>query len=75
MSILYLATLIGVALAVLFVVAESIRDVTRKPRWHVSRVRLEVVQGLQRRHQNLPFVGADRREVVAKDVEVDRQAA
>ncbi len=80
MSYFYLFAMAGVALVLLTLIAEAIWSVSRKPRWGEGRVRLSIVETIDRRTQQLPFVGAERRRTTesaahAADESQDRLAA
>lgn len=64
MSTLYLIALVGVGLAIVAITLESILSVSRKPSWAgpLARPRLAVVPTVDRREQDLPFVGPGRRQ-------------
>jgi hypothetical protein len=53
--------LIGVAAALVALLADAVLAVSRKPRWGSLRQELRVVETVDRRKQTLPFVGVDRR--------------
>ena len=76
LSVVYLVALIGVSVALLGALADTVWSLSRKPAWRAPRHGLSAVVTLERRAQALPFVGADRR-TEAKDShsEVDRLAA
>lgn len=61
MSSLYLLALVGVCVVLFAVLIEGAVAVSRQPRWMMSRDRLERVDTVEHRIQELPFVGADRR--------------
>lgn len=64
MSTIYLLLLLGVALVVLFLMAEAVVSVTRRPVWEqrqAQRSTLGLVETREQRVQDLPFIGADRR--------------
>lgn len=76
MSTLYLLALVGVCVALLAVMGEAIVSVSRTPRWTTPRRRLMVVEAVERRTQNLPFVGTDRRKTagsVSEEAPADRK--
>jgi hypothetical protein len=77
MSIIYLVLLLGVALVILFVMADAAISVSRKPVWEqrdAQRSTLQLVQTVDHRSQDLPFVGADRRKAVPQDAELQDEA-
>jgi hypothetical protein len=61
LSTLYLCALAGVCAILLGVLLEAIVAVSRKPVWTAPRRSLTLVPPLDRRTQQLPFVGVDRR--------------
>lgn len=61
MSTLYLITLIGVCTALLGVMIDAIVSVSRKSKWSQQRLSLHLVHSADRRVEQLPFVGAERR--------------
>lgn len=61
MSIVYLVALAAVALVFLGVMYEAVVSVSRKPQWHSQKQTLSLVNTVDRREQQLPFVGQDRR--------------
>jgi hypothetical protein len=76
LSQIYLVALIVVALALLAGLAEAIWSVSRKPTWGEAAPELTLVETVERRQQNLPFVGRDRRRAAVKaQPEVDKAAA
>ena len=80
MSLFYVVALAGVAFVLLALVGEAVWSVSRKPRWGEARARLVVVETVDRRKQQLPFVGVERRRgkdnaAQAADEAHDRLAA
>ena len=75
MSTIYVCTLIGVAVAIIGLLVDSVWSVTRKPHWELPRTRLVAVESSDRRGRELPFVGADRRGDDAHSQEPARQTA
>lgn len=62
MSAVYLAALVAVGISILWLLVDAVLSVSRKPRWEVQTFRsLTLVHSTDRRMQDLPFVGADRR--------------
>lgn len=62
MSIIYLASLVGVSIAILCLLGDALVSVSRRPRWQSSFSRtLVLVASNDRREHGMPFVGADRR--------------
>jgi len=78
LSAIYLLVLLGVGLAIVAMTLDSILSVSRKPRWaeDLARPMLHVVSVVERREQNLPFVGAERRQAAsaAEEVRASRAA-
>lgn len=62
MSSLYLAMLCGVAIALLWAIADAVLSVSRKPDWSIPKRPLALVETVERRSQSLPFVGGERRQ-------------
>lgn len=62
MASLYLIALFGVAALILGVMVDALRAVLRPPAWAVQRMPLALVETVDRRTRNLPYVGADRRQ-------------
>jgi hypothetical protein len=72
-SVVYLIALAGVAVAIVWLLADAVLSVSRKPRWEtLASRRLHLVQTVERRSQNLPFVGAERRKA-AQDEAAEEQ--
>jgi hypothetical protein len=67
LSVVYLIALIAVCMTLLAAAAEAIWSVSCKPVWNQSRHELRTVQTQERRTQDLPFVGAERRRATALD--------
>jgi len=65
LSTIYVCTLVGVAVAILGLLVDSLWSVTRKAPWQLPRTHLTVVEGTDRRSIDLPFVGSDRRDADA----------
>jgi hypothetical protein len=65
LATLYIFALCGFSVVFLGMLVEALRAVSRKPQWETPRVTLAVVQTVDRRTQNLPFVGVDRRRASA----------
>ncbi len=63
MASLYLIALVGVSLLILGVLVEALAGVSRPALWEQPRSAMTLVETLERRHVNLPFVGQDRRRV------------
>lgn len=62
MSAVYLAALVAVGLSIVWLLVDAVLSVSRKPRWEVQTFRsLTLVHRTDRRTQDLPFVGAERR--------------
>lgn len=79
MSTIYLVTLIGVAVALLYAIADVVVSLSRRPVWERPAHRpmqLAAVETVERREQQLPFVGADRRlQPQASHTEQSKKAA
>jgi len=76
LSFVYLVALIAVAIALLAGLAEAVWAVSRKQTWGQPSTELTLVSTEERRKQNLPFVGRDRRRAAVKPLaEVDKVAA
>ena len=65
MSLIYLAALIAVSAAVITGLAEALWSVSQRPAWSQPTRALTLVRPQERRTQNLPFVGVERRRVAA----------
>lgn len=65
MSTIYLVTLIAVSTIVLGVLLDAVISVSRKPTWSANGSKLHLVPTLDRRTQDLPFVGVDPRRANA----------
>ena len=61
MSLIYLAALVAVAGTILALALDAVVSVSRKPSWQVATGRLALVETVDRRSHQLPFVGVDRR--------------
>lgn len=64
MDFIYLLLLSGVALAIFSALFEAIAAINRKPTWQEPAAKapqLELVETIDRRKQQLPYVGQDRR--------------
>ena len=76
MSFIYLVALIAVSVALFGVLAEAVWSVSRKRTWGHPVRELTLVNTVERRTQNLPFVGRDRRRAAAElQAEVEKVAA
>ena len=76
MSVVYLAALIALCMALLAALAEAVWSLSRKPAWSEPRRALSPVITMDRRTLALPFVGVDRRTTPeGLDSEVDKLAA
>jgi len=62
MSMLYLLTLAGVAVAMIALTWDAVRSVSRAPDWGRLPVRHAMPLDDDRRRQSLPFVGQERRQ-------------
>jgi hypothetical protein len=66
LSAVYLVALMGVAVSILWVLVDAVMSVSRKPRWEAQVFHsLTLVPTEDRRKQDLPFVGVDRRKARA----------
>jgi hypothetical protein len=65
LSLIYLAALLAVAASILALAFDAVVSVSRKPQWHLAPERLVLVETIDRRTQQLPFVGTDRRQGTA----------
>ncbi|HET7524782.1 MAG TPA: hypothetical protein VFK10_02465 [Burkholderiaceae bacterium] len=76
MSLIYLLALIAVSAALLAGFAEAVWSLSRKPAWDSSARALTLVRTVDRRAQQLPFVGAERRRAAVNPrSEVEKLAA
>ena len=77
MSAVYLVALLGVGASILWLLIDAVMSVSRKPRWEAQVFgSLSLVPTEDRRKQDLPFVGVDRRRAAAaKAREESRRAA
>ncbi|MGE5115060.1 MAG: hypothetical protein ACM3N6_01070 [Betaproteobacteria bacterium] len=73
LSNLYVLTLAGVGVAVLALIWDAVISVSRKAPWEATRPDLSVVATQERRAQDLPFVGRDRRGADADSAEGEAQ--
>jgi uncharacterized membrane protein len=78
-SVIYLIALIAVAVILVCALCEAVVAVGRKPRWGVAqRLSLSLVDIPERRVQDLPFAGRERRKdriAAHAAAELARQAA
>ena len=66
LSAVYLLALLGVSVSILWLLADAVISVSRKPRWEAQVFRsLKLVTTEDRRKESLPFIGADRRHAPA----------
>ncbi len=68
MSFLYLIALAAVAVALIATLVDALRAVSRRPDWSVARrfeSSLSLVHTEDRRREQLPYVGVDRRAPAA----------
>lgn len=72
MSVIFLLVLLGVGLAIVAMTLDSILSVSRKPTWaeDIARPMLHLVPAVERREQDLPFVGAERRQAATETAKV-----
>jgi hypothetical protein len=77
LTAVYLVALVGVAVSILWVLADAVMSVSRKPHWETQVFRsVTLVPTEDRRKQNLPFVGVDRRKARAAQASAaDRKVA
>jgi len=76
LSLVYLVALIAVSATLLAALAEAVWSVSRKPVWGQPANVLTLVRTVERRTQDLPFVGAERRRAaVDPHTEVEKLAA
>jgi len=81
MSLLYVLLLALVSVAIVAVSIDAVLSATRKREWQVPRFaapQLTAVETVDRRHEQLPFVGTDRRLAAQADTarsQPERQAA
>jgi hypothetical protein len=76
LSAVYLVALVGVGVSILWLLVEAVTSVSRKPRWETQVFRsLTLVPAEDRRKEQLPFVGVDRRKELAATAAEDRKAA
>jgi len=77
LSAVYLFALVGVAVSILWVLVDAVMSVSRKPHWETQVFRsITLVPTEDRRKQNLPFVGVDRRKARAAQASAaDRKVA
>ena len=75
MSTIYVCTLVGVAVAILGLLVDSLWSVTRKAPWQLPRTHLSVVEDNDRRATEVPFVGSDRRAADAAPPQSIRKTA
>lgn len=76
MAALYIASMVLVTIAILATVISAVLDVSRKPVWaRPVEQRLTMVVTEDRRKQQLPFVGVDRRKVTLRQERNLRRAA
>ncbi len=62
MSAVYLIALLGVGVSILWLLVEAVMSVSRKPSWETQVFRsLTLVPTEERRKEQLPFVGVNRR--------------
>jgi len=75
MAAIYLASMVLVAIAILAVCVQAVVDVSRKPAWAKPvEQRLTMVVTEDRRKQQLPFVGQDRRQHQASERRLSKAA-
>lgn len=72
MSMIYLVALVGVGIALLLVTVEAVRSVSRRPEWSrpvFAKSTFRLVETVDRRQSQLPFVGTDRRGPATPEAE------
>lgn len=75
MSIVYLVALAAVVVVFFGVFLDAVISVSRKPVWPHSDHKLSLVETVDRREQQLPFVGQERRQERRQDEpEADHEA-
>jgi hypothetical protein len=64
LSFIYLAALVGVGIAIVFSLAEAVLSVSRPAEWkrNPQEAFVQLVKSEERRTQQLPFVGTERRQ-------------
>jgi hypothetical protein len=63
-SAVYLVALLGVSIAILWLLVDAVISVSRKPRWEMFSARsFTLVKSEDRRARSMPFVGTERRKV------------
>ena len=72
LSLIYLAALIAVSLALLGALVEAVWAVTRKPVWGEPRRTLAVITTMERRTQSMPFIGTERRHAAGPEERADK---
>jgi hypothetical protein len=76
LSLVYLVAMSGVAAVMLAVILDAVRSASRKPSWaEPKRPMLAVVETEERRRQQLPFVGQERRLPERHEERAAREAA
>lgn len=65
MSLIFVVALAAFALLAIVIMIDSVRSLWQKPVWAQKsepQPHLQVIENVDRREQQLPFVGADRRD-------------
>ena len=76
LSAVYLVALVGVGISILWLLVDAVLSVSRRPRWETLQFRsLTLVSADERRQQELPYVGAERRKSNAPVTHDDRKVA
>ena len=78
LSSIYFIAMCAVGIALIAAAIDAVLAVSRRPRWDALRPSLIAVTTEERRTQDLPFVGTERREPVGAEVAavgVERKAA
>ena len=66
MATIYLIAMLGVGFMIVAAVIDSVVSLHKKPVWQMSKTAQETPVFVERRVQQLPFVGKDRRAQSAK---------
>jgi hypothetical protein len=76
LSAVYLVALVGVGVSILWVLVDAVMSVSRKPNWEKQVFRsLTLMPTEDRRKQDLPFVGAERRKSRAASADEEARKA
>lgn len=74
MEPIHLLSLGGLAVILILVCLDAVISASRRPTWSRAKVSLQLVDTIDRRQMQLPFVGVDRR-VAGAAIETNREAA